>query len=339
MVESRSEFSEFSARRRLPAWLLSSGLHVAVLLTVAFLFQPREAATTLEDAPRPVGIVVAATTPRRVVYAEESGELPAVDATAAARQDTSPSPLPAENVAVRIPGIDLPAADIAAVPAGDGVLSVGTGPSSRVTRLSSEAGDQEFIEAERARRNADRPTGPTARLSLFGGAEAEGRRFVFLIDRSKSMGGQGLNALEASRKQLIAQIGILRHTHQFQVISYNQQTHFVQKRELISATDENKAAVEDYFRHLAAFGATHHFNALMVALHLKPDVIFFLTDGGHPYLNEGQLAGIRRASAGATSIHCIQFGSGPRRSDNVFMETLARQNGGSYVYVDMHARR
>ena len=34
-------------------------------------------------------------------------------------------------------------------------------------------------------------------------------------------------------------------------------------------------------------------------------------------------------------IHCIQFGSGPQQETNNFMMEMARQNGGSYRYINV----
>jgi Ca-activated chloride channel family protein len=74
---------------------------------------------------------------------------------------------------------------------------------------------------------------------------------------------------------------------------------------------------------------------LFAALRYKPDVIFLFTDAGDPFLKPGQLRAIREAAAGRTAIHCLQFGAGPLSCEENFMERLAVENGGSYVYIDM----
>ena len=90
----------------------------------------------------------------------------------------------------------------------------------------------------------------------------------------------------------------------------------------------------DFIDNLAAFGGTEHEGALITALSMDPDVVVLLTDGGLPWLNESQLRRISRA-AGGTQIHCVQFGSGPPQNRNNFMQELARQNSGTFRYVDV----
>ena len=89
----------------------------------------------------------------------------------------------------------------------------------------------------------------------------------------------------------------------------------------------------------AAYGQTEHLRGLLAALKLKPEVIFLLTDGGEPLLDNSQLRAIREQAAGRTSIHCVQFGRGPAPEGGSFLERLAAENGGSYVYIDMNRRK
>ena len=205
--------------------------------------------------------------------------------------------------------------------------------SSRTIRLTPE--QQKMLDAERAAFEARRPKGPATTLRVFNSGEMTGRKFVFVIDRSKSMGGQGLNVLPAAANELTAAINQLKPYHQFQIVAYHHKTVAIQKRTLLAATEENKNNVSDFIGNLAAFGGTEHEGALMVALGMDPDVVVLITDGGLPALNQGQLARIRRAADGA-QIHCLQFGSGPPQSRNSFMRLLAAQNKGSFRYIDVN---
>ena len=69
---------------------------------------------------------------------------------------------------------------------------------------------------------------------------------------------------------------------------------------------------------------------------MNPDVIFFLTDAAEPQLSSSQLEEIRQKNnrVGA-SIHAIEFGAGPQQGGVNFLMRLARQNGGTHVYVDV----
>jgi hypothetical protein len=200
--------------------------------------------------------------------------------------------------------------------------------------------DDDVILAEEAARRAARASlGSATELSIFGSEAAVGRSFVFAIDRSKSMGGDGLNALEAARTELGRALRHLAGNHRFQVVAYHHQCVYLQRPRLLPATEDNKAAVGPFIGGLAALGGTGHDMALRASLALEPDAVFLLTDGGDPYLNDIQLAYIRKLAKGQTTIHCIRFGFGPSSETDHFMVRLARENGGGYTYVNMSPRR
>jgi hypothetical protein len=73
--------------------------------------------------------------------------------------------------------------------------------------------------------------------------------------------------------------------------------------------------------------------ALLLAVKLQPDVIFFLTDADDP-MPPGQLNEIRRLAAGVT-IHTVEFGVGSDHDPNNFLVKLAVQTGGQHVYKDV----
>jgi hypothetical protein len=200
--------------------------------------------------------------------------------------------------------------------------------------------DREAILADDASRYRPEPLlrGPKAKLSLFGAPPAEGHSFVFVIDRSASMGGQGLGAIEAAAKELAAQINSVTAEQKFQVVAYNQSAVYFTGRELIAASRENKKRIVEHVGGIAAFGQTEHERGLLAALRLKPEVIFLLTDGGDPHLKPGQLAFLRDLAAESqTSIHCLHFGreasaDGPAEH---FLRRLAAENRGSYAYINL----
>jgi len=85
---------------------------------------------------------------------------------------------------------------------------------------------------------------------------------------------------------------------------------------------------------IVANGGTRHLEALQLALKMRPDVIFFLTDADEPQLTAAELARIQRWNYG-TTIHAIEFAYGPQSSADNFLIRLARQNGGQHAYVDL----
>ena len=205
--------------------------------------------------------------------------------------------------------------------------------------LPPDPRDEAAILAEDAQIPREQvPTGPLAEISLFGLAPAQGRSFVFVIDRSNSMGSAGLGAIAAAAEELSRRINSLTHEHKFQVVAYNEATSHLSGRQLVPATDENKQKLVKYVAGLMASGQTEHRFGLLAALRLKPEVIFLLTDGGDPVLNKADLQFIRQQTAGRTSIHCVHFGRGPRPEEPSFLARLAAENRGSYVYIDVNAR-
>jgi hypothetical protein len=198
--------------------------------------------------------------------------------------------------------------------------------------------DEAILAEEAALKAARRALGPTTEVSLFGSASAEGRSFVFAIDRSKSMGGNGLNALSSASAELSRALAHLSPKHRFQIIAYHHGCVYYKTPRLVSATDENRSGVTEFIDHLAAFGGTDHQMALRASLGMEPDVVFLLTDGGDPHLNDIQLANIRRLAEGQTTIHCIQFGFGELTDETNFMTRVARENGGGFTYVNMSGR-
>ncbi|HUE71230.1 MAG TPA: hypothetical protein VMP01_10125 [Pirellulaceae bacterium] len=325
-------------QRRIPAWLLSLAFHLAILLAGALLVRGTIPPAERHEPPRPGAIVLAhmsSQSPPRYFSEEETTSKLAADGgmeTVAAEMPAPASPPGSE--------FSLPSAAVAAA---DGQLLV-VRPAVNASRGKGRFGGMSaedvaaILAEDAARAKPAAPTGPTAKVSLFGSAEAEGRSFVFLIDRSQSMGHRGLGAIAEAAKELAASIDRLSPEQKFQVIAYNQKADSLGGRELLAATPENKRRLIEFVETTVAVGATEHELGLFAALRYKPDVIFLLTDAGDPGLGTGQLRAIREAAAGRTVIHCLHFGAGPLSGEANFMERLAADNGGSYVYIDMRTK-
>ncbi|HEX4143815.1 MAG TPA: VWA domain-containing protein [Pirellulales bacterium] len=176
-----------------------------------------------------------------------------------------------------------------------------------------------------------------ARTGVFG-IESEGYKFVYVFDRSGSMGGHGGAPLAAAKKQLIDSLEHLGQTHQFQIIFYNDDPHVFNltgsPSRLVFANDQNKTLAERFIGSITADGGTAHEEALTKALRMGPDVIFFLTDADEPRLGATELQRIARANKGAI-INTIEFGYGPAFESDNFLIRLARQNRGKHAYVDI----
>jgi hypothetical protein len=174
------------------------------------------------------------------------------------------------------------------------------------------------------------------RTSMFG-IEGVGYRFVYVIDRSGSMGGDGNAALRAAKAELLASIKKLERTHAFQIVFYNDRTAKFDPSgngQAVYATDRNKDAAERFLDSISAQGGTEHEAALRMALKIKPDVVFWLTDADRPKLDDEQIARINRLASG-TVVNTIEFGTGPQKEKGNFLQKVAEGNAGEHKYVDV----
>ncbi|MGA2259303.1 MAG: VWA domain-containing protein [Thermoguttaceae bacterium] len=175
--------------------------------------------------------------------------------------------------------------------------------------------------------------GEKAQVSLFG-VKAEGTKFVYVLDRSGSTGGK---VLAAAKAEILASIEKIDDVHQFQLVVYNERPKAFNPAgpngQLAFGTDANRAEVKKFLGSLEADGGTDHAAALLLAIRMRPDVIFLLTDGDKPFVTAQEMARIDRVGPGIM-IHTIQFGEGPQTGGRGWMGKLARQSGGEYGYVD-----
>ncbi|MEO8496035.1 MAG: hypothetical protein ABI614_13265 [Planctomycetota bacterium] len=335
------EFQLDVRRKLVPAWLLSVGVHAVLLVCLSFLVVGAGRSSPMAEATRPVGIVLARKSAdrEREYFDETTDDVTETDSPTAADQPPLPqnvSASPPESHVV--PEFALPrTSDLPLM----GVSSVNT-PSLTVSNSRPKLpgiDESAIIAEEQAKLRAANSREPTTSLGVFGSKEAVGGSFVFLIDRSQSMGAGGLGVLQDAEGELVRVLKGLKPEHRFQVVVYHDKSVYLERRELLPATDANKALVPGFLSTKAAFGATEHERALMSALALEPDVIFLLTDGGEPVLTDQQIRAIARMASPRTAIHCIQFGSGPLQDVNNFLARLAAATGGEYGYVDVNQRR
>jgi len=179
------------------------------------------------------------------------------------------------------------------------------------------------------------PRGGQAKTSVFG-IEGEGYKFVYVFDRSASMGSGPHSPLEASKAELKASLANLAETHQFRIIFYNEGTSIFPRGDgLVFATEANKDEAMKFIDSVTGDGGTKHEEALLQAVRMRPDVIFFLTDADQPELSAAQLHGIAQRNDDRSSINAIEFGLGPQVNKGNFLVKVARQNGGQHVYFDV----
>ena len=189
------------------------------------------------------------------------------------------------------------------------------------------------------RRVTNGMSGSTATTQLFG-VRATGSKFVYVIDRSRSMGFVQGQPMRAAKAELVASLKDLRNVNQFQIIFYNERASiFNPSRPLpprvMFGTDDNKELASEFIGSVTPAGGTNHAEALRLALGLHADVVFLLTDADEPRLTPSELEQVRRWNRTGAIIHAVEFGSGPFQGRDDFLVRLAQQNNGQHVYINV----
>jgi len=325
---------------RAPTWLISLGLHLLLVLALATWLTPPALRGSAVDDDRVVGLVAL---PRP----GESPEPPGVDlanspADSQAQIEDAPSPTsepaPADSPVPLEPPVQVEIPD----PTRERLGPAANPPRDRAPPIASAA----ELARPTARRPGNQPPGtgtPTGgggvgEVQFFGQGQ-QGSRFVYLLDASASMLEHG--AIRVAKAELQASLAPMSETQEFQVIFYNEQlfpmTSRSERNSLFTATETNRNLAAQHIRAIQPAGATDHKTALISALRLKPDVLFFLTDAGEPWLDARDLQEIRRRNGGVTRICVVEFGNGPALSsqEGSWTRRLARDNNGSYEYQNI----
>jgi von Willebrand factor type A domain len=182
--------------------------------------------------------------------------------------------------------------------------------------------------------------GPTG--TAFMGTRDQGSKVVFVIDASGSM--MSHNSMQVAKASLVSSLQELDGNQQFLIIFYDDKPVVLHLRDahqpqLYAATEIHKTLAKQKIAGIHPGTGTQHFPALEMALRLKPDVVFFLTDGQEPPISEGELKSLKKLNGQKTRIHSIEFGVGPEVSEGAnprnFLRKLSYQNGGTYRYYDV----
>jgi hypothetical protein len=167
--------------------------------------------------------------------------------------------------------------------------------------------------------------------TTFFDVPAKGQKIVYLIDHSASMGPSG--ALDVAGQELLASLDRLPLGTCFQIIVYNRSANLLMPRypDWIPVQADVIRQVAAAWNSLPAEGGTDHIRALKLALTLRADVIFFLTDAVDVRANE--LRDISRLNQGRCAIHTIQLHSNQQNCDDGPLKLLARENRGTFQSV------
>lgn len=324
------------------AGIASAAFHAGAVILAALLWNDAPAGI-VDERPRDVGIRLVSKDSLRPDAVTETEVEQASSQTAVAEAATAgdlAAALPSSAAPVSLPEFD-PQLDAAGgAPSLTDLPGFGDAGTGRSAFPGTAEGDAELIAEERAMIAAGRPQGNLSDVSLFGGAASRGRTFVFAIDRSQSMGADGIGAIDAAVDELSNAVGGLDRTNRFQIVAYNRDLVFLDgQRKLLPKTPEAAEKTKRFVDSLAAFGPTEHRRALLSALALSPEVIYLLTDGGDPGLTDAEISQVARIAGSKTTVHVVCFGEKEMSASAKSLQALAEACRGSFTYVDLSKKR
>ncbi len=320
-----------SSGKLIPSWALSVLFHALMLVATFWLMPVMERAPVgfQDERAQEIGI-----------YVKEPGDQVEPSDAVAAEQETSTLVPQASGLSDPLsPQKVVPDKIPIATPLPERESVVPIGPGAPISPpIPSEVKGTSKAPGGASRRKGGTTGTPGA---AFMGTKDVGQRVVFVIDCSHSMLEN--QAMQLAKGALVSSINALEPTQMFQVVFYNETTLSMppkvpSKEKLHLATEANKMAAYRFIRGIDPSLGTSHFKAINEALTLKPDMIFVLTDSGDPKLTPKELDDLKNRNKGRVRIHTIEFGIGPAlnsKQDGNFLVNLARENQGTYRYVDV----
>jgi hypothetical protein len=164
---------------------------------------------------------------------------------------------------------------------------------------------------------------PPWRQASFFGVRAQGRVFVYVVDCSGSMADD--ERLLRAKLELRRSLAALRFPQRYLVIFYNDRPWPMPGGIPCSADPTARSQTFTWLSLIDAEGETDPRGALGLALGLRPDAVFLLSDGAFP---AGTVVAIARQNPRKVPIHCIDLAGGAAGHD---LEQIAQDSGGQYA--------
>jgi len=184
----------------------------------------------------------------------------------------------------------------------------------------------EFLQPPGAGRydpdNVDWREIPPWRQTSFYGIRARGQVFIYVVDCSGSMIDE--DRLIRAKAELRRTIMSLQPPQRFKVIFYNDETIPMPGDLPLSADWGSKERLLHWLRLIEPDGETDPRGAMGLAISLRPDAVFLLSDGTFP---DGTVEAIAKRNSRKIPIHCIDL-SGGAGGDHLLR--IARDSGGQY---------
>ena len=187
-----------------------------------------------------------------------------------------------------------------------------------------------MVEVEGAAPVVAEPGGEPGNPAFFG-IHLKDEDAVFVVDGSLSMNyphpGPSKTRFGRVKLELLKTIANMSDEQKFFMIFFNQNAVPMPADRMMEATPGSQQRYLTWMTQLKAAGQTNPEQALLLALYLQPDVIYFLTDGDFDYK---VVPTVTQANSKSIRIHTIGFGDD--RGEK-FLKEIAKFNNGTYRFV------
>ncbi len=164
----------------------------------------------------------------------------------------------------------------------------------------------------------------------FFGQKSNGQSVVYVVDCSSSMNVRHTSAATRFHRlklELLNSVASMKPNQSFYIIFFNDQPIPMPARSLQPARPAQQRQYLEWMARMRANGLTDPLGSMQLALRLKPDVIYFLTDGNFHLKTARALSRIRQPRS---VIHTITFGE---REAEPLMKSIAVANRGTYRFI------
>ena len=190
----------------------------------------------------------------------------------------------------------------------------------------------ETVPASAVSTGASPPTSPALPKAQPGkplhGKLKAGKTIVYALDRSSSMGSDGL--LRSACRAIKDSLGQLSPESRFQIVAYNSSVSTL-ANEPLPATERNILRAKRWLDELVAEGSSDHRGGVREAISFHPDAVVLLTDADD--LEEREVLSIRALLREPVYMNVAIFGD-TRPTGETPLERLMEEVGGKVRYVE-----
>ena len=163
----------------------------------------------------------------------------------------------------------------------------------------------------------------------FFGIGGKGGSFVYVVDMSGSMNESGKH--ERARYELMRSIEHLTEDQRYYIIFYNDGWYPMAADKPVEATAKQVDRTRRWVNRVWPGGGTYPLQALLHALSLEPDAVYFLSDGRFDPAVIEALRIQNPPSSGQIPIHTIAF---VNQETIGIMRMIAHNSGGKFRFVE-----